>query len=205
MNRFGTYENRGDTVTVNESEMTLIIRAYAFAAWKHRGQKRKGGRGEPYINHCIDVTERLWVTGGVREINIIAAAILHDTVEDTDATSEELAREFGDTIARIVMEVTDDTSKPSTERKRLQVEHAHELSTEARHLKIADKLSNVHDIIASPPRGWSVKRCTQYVQWAEEVIGVIRGTNKALEAAFDETAVLAREKLRDGGVCDDAV
>lgn len=191
-------------MTVNESEMTLVIRAYAFAAWKHRGQKRKGGRGEPYINHCIDVTERLWVTGGVRDINIITAAILHDTVEDTDATRDEIAHEFGDTVARIVMEVTDDTTKPSIERKRLQVEHANELSIEARHLKIADKLSNVHDIIASPPRGWTVNRCQQYVQWAEDVIGEIRGTNSALENDFDETAAKAREKLRDRNMCDES-
>ncbi|MCD6308971.1 MAG: bifunctional (p)ppGpp synthetase/guanosine-3',5'-bis(diphosphate) 3'-pyrophosphohydrolase, partial [Candidatus Latescibacteria bacterium] len=150
------------TVSTASADFTPVFKALAFSADRHRDQRRKGSEASPYINHLIDVAERLWVTGGVRDIPTIAAAILHDTVEDTGTTGEELAAAFGEGISAVVMELTDDKSLPDDERKRRQVEHAAGLSFPARLIKIADKSSNIADIMTSPPVGWSAGRRRRY-------------------------------------------
>lgn len=166
-------------------DISLILKAFAFAAKKHRDQRRKDEQASPYINHLIAVAQTLRVVGGIREAATIAAGILHDVIEDTDTTPEELAREFGPKIASIVNELTDDKALPKLERKRLQIVHAAGLSMPARHVKIADKISNLDDIIHSPPAGWSPERRKEYLLWASDVVKELRGTNAALEACFD--------------------
>ena len=177
------------------SGVSLIFRALRFAAECHRDQRRKGGGASPYINHLIDVAEILWTIGGVRDIVTIAASILHDTVEDTDVDKEVLAEEFGEEITGIVLEVTDDKSLPQDKRKRLQVEHATLLSPQAALIKIADKASNIRDIAASPPTDWSINRRHAYIEWGEDVVERIRGSNTALESYFDEVCDKARASL----------
>ena len=167
-------------------DVDLLLRAFQFAARKHRGQRRKGGQASPYINHLIDVAGKLWKVGRVRDITVIAAGILHDTVEDTETSQEELEAEFGKEICSIVLEVTDDKSLPKPVRKRLQVEHASSLSYKAALIKLADKISNITDIIESPPAGWSHEQKRGYISWGGEVINEIRGTNERLERYFDE-------------------
>ncbi len=183
---------------MTDQGFSLVFTALRFAAERHQDQRRKGGEASPYINHLIDVAERLWVTGGVRDIPTIAAAILHDTVEDTGTTKEEIARIFGDDIAAVVMEVTDDKNLPQAERKRKQVEHASSLSEQARLIKLADKSSNIADIIASPPVGWSIERRRRYIEWGREVVDEIRGANEALERAFDELCERALASIGPG-------
>jgi len=183
------------TVSTAAADFSLVFKALAFSAGRHRDQRRKGGEASPYINHLIDVAERLWVTGGVRDIPTIAAAILHDTVEDTETTEEEIAAVFGEEISAVVMELTDDKSLPDDERKRRQVEHAAGLSFPARLIKIADKSSNIADILASPPVSWSPGRRRRYIEWGREVVDEIRGTNDALERAFDELCGRALESI----------
>jgi GTP diphosphokinase / guanosine-3',5'-bis(diphosphate) 3'-diphosphatase len=169
-----------------DTGLPLILKAVNFAADKHRGQGRKDANNTPYINHPIALANLLTNYASISDVNVIAAAILHDTVEDTDATVDDIEEQFGTTIRNIVIEVTDDKSLPSTERKRLQIEHAAVISHEAKLVKLADKISNLQDILASPPVKWSMERKREYFDWAKAVVDQLRGTNEKLEALFDE-------------------
>lgn len=169
-----------------DTDLPLVLKAINFAADKHRGQSRKDAANTPYINHPIALANLLTNYAGVSSPDVIAAAILHDTVEDTDTTVEDIEELFGTAIRDIVMEVTDDKSLPSAERKRLQIEHAASISHEAKLVKLADKISNLQDIIASPPVKWSLERKREYFDWAKAVVDQLRGTNEKLEKLFDE-------------------
>ena len=163
-----------------------FIRAVDFAAAKHRNQRRKDEEASPYINHPIALTRVLKVEAGVADADVLSAALLHDTIEDTETTREELEREFGARIAGIVAEVSDDTSLRREERKRLQVEHAASLSREAKLVKLADKICNVRDMLDAPPAHWNLARRQEYFDWAREVVDQLRGTHPRLEQLFDE-------------------
>ena len=171
----------------------LFVKAIAFAAEKHRHQRRKDAHASPYINHPIALANVLAVEAGIRDTRVLCAAILHDTIEDTETTADELREEFGAEITAIVLEVTDDTTLPSQERKRLQVEHAPLASAEAKLVKLADKICNLRDVLAAPPAHWAVERKRAYVRWAEQVIAGVRGVHPALESAFDELIARADE------------
>jgi GTP diphosphokinase / guanosine-3',5'-bis(diphosphate) 3'-diphosphatase len=168
-----------------EDGMTLVLRAAAFAARKHRDQRRKDPQASPYINHPIALAELLSTVGGVEDPKILAAALLHDTVEDTQTTTRELEREFGREIASIVAEVTDDKRLPKQRRKELQVEHAAHLSRSAKLVKLADKICNVRDVRLNPPKDWPRQRRREYLDWAKRVVDEMRGTNSQLERRFD--------------------
>lgn len=163
----------------------LILKAANFAAQKHRNQRRKGIDAAPYINHPIELANLLWHQANVHDEITIAAALLHDTVEDTDTTFAELAHEFGADVRDVVAEVTDDKSLPKETRKRLQVEHAPHLSDRARLVKLADKISNLREVLTSPPEDWSLDRKLAYFNWGKDVIDQIRGTHADLERMFD--------------------
>jgi len=164
----------------------LLLKALAFAALKHRDQRRKDLEASPYINHPIALANILCNEGGVCDENVLCAALLHDTVEDTETTPEELTEVFGETISDLVMELTDDKSLPKAERKRLQIEHAVHASHQAKLVKLADKISNLRDIASSPPAGWDLVRKQEYFDWAKKVVEGVRGAHPKLEAIFDE-------------------
>ncbi len=180
-----------------DHEMGLFLKALRFAAYQHRNQRRKGGSQVPYINHPIAVTDILWQTGGVRDITTLVAALLHDTIEDTDATPEAVREQFGDEVLSLVLEVTDDKSLPKAERKRLQVVNAPHKSPRARQIKLADKINNVKEISDDPPGDWSLERRQEYLSWTKQVIDGLRGENPALEARYDQVLAEARKKLAD--------
>ena len=163
-----------------------LFEALAFAAHKHRAQRRKDVEASPYINHPIALARTLAVEGGVTDLKTLIAAVLHDTVEDTDTTFEEIGAMFGAKVADIVREVTDDTQLEKADRKRLQIEHAPHLSKRAALVKLADKTSNLRDVATSPPRGWPLERKRAYFDWAKAVIDELPAVNKRLRAAFDE-------------------
>lgn len=144
------------------TDLILILNAATFAADKHRQQRRKDVDASPYINHPLDLADILAREGGVEDAKVIAAALLHDTVEDTETTIEELEDRFGKRVAAIVAEVTDDQSLPSAERKRIQVMKASSNSPGAKLVKLADKISNVRDLVTAPPAGWSMERKIEY-------------------------------------------
>jgi len=166
--------------------MNRLISALAFAAHKHRDQRRKDAVASPYINHPIALANVLANEGDVDDERVLIAAILHDTVEDTETSEQELIREFGQEIASIVLEVTDDQLLPTAERKRLQVEHAGTISRQAKLVKLADKICNLRDIASSPPAGWSVTRKREYFDWAKWGFDGLRGGHPVLEDIFDE-------------------
>lgn len=170
--------------------LSEFVKAAAFAADKHRNQRRKDADASPYINHPIALANVLVNEGGVEDMTVLCAAVLHDTVEDTETTVEELQAHFGPKVASVVMEVTDDKSLDKATRKQNQVDHAPHISSEAKLVKLADKICNLRDILASPPAGWSPQRKQDYFDWASKVVTGVRGVHPRLEAVFD--AILAR-------------
>jgi guanosine-3',5'-bis(diphosphate) 3'-pyrophosphohydrolase len=172
---------------ISAGELQRILAAARFAAEHHTGQKRKGEAGEPYINHLIEVAELVAASADELDVNLVMAAFLHDTVEDTDVTREQLEQRFGNDVASLVMEVTDDKSLPKEKRKALQVESAHKKSPRAQTLKLADKISNLRALLSSPPANWSVERKRQYFDWARDVISRLTAPNPKLKAEFDRT------------------
>jgi guanosine-3',5'-bis(diphosphate) 3'-pyrophosphohydrolase len=175
--------------------MALVLKALDFAARRHADQRRKGGEQAPYINHHIRVAYYLATVGGIEDSRLIAAALLHDTVEDTPVSLDDIRTEFGDDVAAIVAEVTDDKSLSKETRKQLQIEHAPEVSWAAAQLKIADKLSNVADIAKAPPEGWNVERRREYLRWTEQVIDRLPERHPKLEAAYRRTLAEAKAGL----------
>ncbi len=169
-----------------KDDLSRFIRALAFAAHRHRAQRRKDAAASPYINHPIALVDVLVNEGGVTDAVVLCAAVLHDTIEDTETTADEIAQAFGERVASIVVEVSDDKSLPKDVRKAMQIEHAPTLSTEAKLVKLADKICNLRDVLAAPPAGWPTERKRGYFAWAEKVVGGLRGSNARLEAAFDE-------------------
>ncbi len=180
---------------VQPLDLDTILEATIFATRKHQGQIRKDQRGSPYVTHPLAAARAIRQTGDIKDPQILVAAILHDTLEDTDTQEIEIEKQFGKGVLSIVLEVTDDKSLEKMERKRRQVVHASHLTFAARVIKLADKLVNCRDILHSPPNGWSLKRRQDYVQWAADVVANIRGTNAPLEAAFDQMLADAEKAL----------
>lgn len=172
-------------MTETNSDLALVIAAAAFAAERHRHQRRKDAEASPYINHPLALAHILVSEGAVADGAVIAAALLHDTVEDTETTLAELEDLFGARVAGIVAEVTDDTALPKAERKALQVSRAAGKSPGAKLVKLADKIANLRDLAARPPHNWPLERRTAYVRWSAEVVQGLRSTSPALEATFD--------------------
>jgi len=163
----------------------LLFGALAFAAHKHRAQRRKDKEASPYINHPIALADVLANEGGIDDAVALCAAVLHDTIEDTETTYEELRQRFGEEIADAVMEVTDDKALQKAERKERQVLHAPHLSLRAKLVKLADKICNLRDIASNPPATWSRTRKREYYEWAKRVIDGLRGAHPGLERLFD--------------------
>jgi len=168
-----------------DGALSIVIEAAAFAADRHRGQRRKDAAASPYINHPLTVARILAVEAGVTDPVVLAAALLHDTVEDTQTTEGELRERFGDEVAAVVLEVTDDKDLDKVMRKRLQVEHAANLSSRAKLVKLADKTANLRDILHSPPSGWLLTRRQEYAKWAKDVVDGLRGDHPVVEQIFD--------------------
>lgn len=167
-------------------ELPLIFNALNFAAHKHRDQRRKDVNTSPYINHPIALASVLVTEAGIEDVAVICGALLHDTVEDTETTPEELEQVFGPQIRAIVMDVTDDKTLEKHIRKQRQIEHAAHACREAKLVKLADKICNLRDIASCPPADWSLERKQQYFDWAKAVVDRVRGTHPGLERIFDE-------------------
>ena len=171
----------------------LIIKAVHFAAMKHSKQRRKDEDISPYINHPISVARIISKIGEIDDPEVLAAALLHDTIEDTETTPDELEKEFGINVRQYVEEVTDDKSLPKEERKLKQIEHAKTISKGAALIKLGDKISNVTDVINNPPNDWSEDRRDQYLNWAERVINNCPKVNERLENHFIELLKYGRK------------
>jgi (p)ppGpp synthase/HD superfamily hydrolase len=168
------------------STLVNLAEAYHFAATRHVNQRRAGKAAEPYMNHLTQVAELVARATDGADLDVVIAAVLHDTLEDTDTKPAELVARFGQRVAGLVAEVTDDKSLPGAERKRLQIEHAAHASAGAQIIKLADKTANLHSLATSPPVNWSRARRAEYANWASAVVAGCRGANAWLEAQFDD-------------------
>ena len=180
----------------DRTETANLLKAIEFASRKHSTQRRKDENASPYINHTIMVTHLLADTGGVTDLVTLMAAVLHDTIEDTKTTAEELETQFGRTVRKVVEEMTDDKSLDKAVRKQHQVDHAPHLSSRAKAIKLADKIANVQDVTDAPPANWDLARRIEYLDWTEKVVAGCRGTNAPLEKLYDEetfTSAATRE------------
>jgi len=176
-------------------DVNLFIRALAFAAERHRLQRRKDAQQSPYLNHLIDVARLLCEVGGIHDPVTLAAGLLHDILEDTQTSPDEIRSQFGNEVLAVIEEVSDDKTLPKAERKQLQILHAPGLSQRAKLVKLADKISNVYDVAHLPPHSWPVERRQGYLDWAQAVAEGLRGTNGPLEACFDKTIQIARARI----------
>jgi guanosine-3',5'-bis(diphosphate) 3'-pyrophosphohydrolase len=180
---------------MTENPIVTLARAYHFAALRHVEQRRKGDAAEPYINHLAEVAELVARATRGADPDVIVAAVLHDTVEDTQTTFDQVKDQFGARVAELVQEVTDDKTLPKQTRKDLQIEHAAHASRGAQIIKLADKTSNVRSMAASPPKDWSDERRLEYVDWAARVVDVCRPAAPWLAEEFDIAAAAVRQSL----------
>lgn len=176
------------------NNVAALARAYHFAGTKHVDQRRKGAAAEPYVNHVLEVADLVATATEGADIDVIIAAVLHDTIEDTETTKDDLVASFGQRVADLVAEVTDDKTLPKMERKRLQIEHARHASSGAKLIKVADKTANLRALFSSPPNNWSEERIRGYVAWAGEVVAQCRGVNASLEHQFDQACLRCSDK-----------
>jgi (p)ppGpp synthase/HD superfamily hydrolase len=185
---------------VSRNDTRRLMDAALTAARWHSSQRRKGRTAEPYINHLLDVASLVSQATGGKDADLIIAALLHDAIEDQGITRADIAERFGDDVALLVEEVTDDKSLPKATRKRLQVENAPHKSGRAQLLKLADKISNVTAMGKDPPPDWPIERQREYIQWGRDVVAGMRGASPELEALFDQAATEAESliDLRQG-------
>ncbi|QDX22480.1 bifunctional (p)ppGpp synthetase/guanosine-3',5'-bis(diphosphate) 3'-pyrophosphohydrolase [Pandoraea pnomenusa] len=172
---------------MNEKSISAaLLDAVMFAAERHKNQRRKDAEASPYVNHPIALAHLLATTGGIEDLTVLQAAILHDTIEDTETTEAELRERFGDEVTNIVLEVTDDKALPKQRRKEFQVEHALHKSKGAALVKLADKTCNLRDIAISPPTDWPLSRRQEYFDWAKRVVDRLPRVNEAMLRAFEQ-------------------
>ena len=190
-----------DTIPFNS--ISIILRSLDFAAKRHRSQFRKGEEKTPFVNHPIQVANLLANEGGEADPVLLSAAVLHDVIEDTVETVEdrndlitEIREIFGDEILSLTLEVTDDKTLVKEERKRMQIEHGPGRSDRAKKLKIADKITNIRDLMYYPPAGWQRSRIIAYFDWSEQVVAGLRGVNAKLDNLFDAELRNARSMYR---------
>ncbi len=180
-----TLQDPAADARAGSSDVVRLIDAIAFAAKKHRSQRRKDEDASPYINHPIALAALLAGEAGIEDLAVLQAAILHDTIEDTDTTHAELVQRFGAHVADIVLAVSDDKSLEKAQRKELQVEHAAQASREVALVKLADKTCNLRDMAHAPPAGWPLARRREYFTWAKRVVDRLPPVSARLRAAFD--------------------
>ena len=180
---------------MNPQELSLLVRAMSFAAQKHKDQRRKDDAASPYINHPVALVDVLVNEAGVTDLPTLVAALLHDTIEDTATTAAEIEDLFDAVIRSIVEEVSDDKSLGRPACKQAQIDKAPFLSTEARAVKLADKICNLRDVAENPPRGWALERRQAYFDWAKQVVDGLRGHHPQLEALFDDAYRLRPDDL----------
>jgi (p)ppGpp synthase/HD superfamily hydrolase len=175
--------------------LVTVLRAADAAARWHVNQRRKGAAQEPYVTHLLEVANLVAEATAGADPNLIVAALLHDGIEDQGVTREEIAAQFDDDVADLVVEVTDNKKLPKAERKQLQIKHAPKLTPRAKILKLADKISNLRSVATSPPADWRMQRRIDYVIWTTEVVRGLRGVSSLLEQEFDRATANAERAI----------
>lgn len=171
---------------MNEGDIHIVLEAVGFAAEGHNGQLRENPEKTPYIIHPIRVTEHLMTIANVHERDILVAALLHDTVEDTKITFADIQKSFGTTAEGYVRELTDNMSLPQEERMKLQIETAPKKSLAAAQIKLADKYDNLKSLQSNPPATWDQKKIDEYFLSAKKVTSSLPAANVPLKKAVDD-------------------
>lgn len=177
-------------------DISSLMSAIVFSARKHKNQRRKGSGNIPYVNHPLEVANLIAQTVGATNIALLAAAVLHDTLEDTRTTPDEIDQQFGKEVMVLVLEVSDDMSQPKFIRKSKQIETAGSLSDEAKIIRIADKTCNILDMLKTKYH-WGNSQKREYMRWAKDVVKNCEGVNKKLEGEFENALYCAQEILGD--------
>lgn len=172
-----------DEHALDDAEIDLILAAIEFATDKHKDQVRKNKDKSPYITHPLLVTLYLVEDGKVRDSQLITAALLHDTVSDSVATSDEIQKKFGKQVALYVGEMTEDKGAPRAERKRRQVIAAAHQSLGAAQIRMADQLCNLKELRTTPPEDWNRTRIDEYYHWSQSVLDRLPTANPELKKA----------------------
>lgn len=165
--------------------MSLLFKAWLFATERHAKQTRKNAAKSPYITHPVEVTQIL-IDAGVTDEETLAAALLHDTIEDTGVTHTQLTDLFGRRVADFVQECTDNKSLSKVDRKKLQIEHAAVISDNAKVIKLADKISNLKGMLGDPPVNWTPDVRHGYIVWCRAVTTELRGVSPKLDLMAQE-------------------
>lgn len=182
---------------VLRDQIALVTHAAGFAARVHAGQTRKGGSSPAFFLHLAEVADLLAKALEGPDAELVAAAWLHDAVEKTKITTEEIESLFGPRVASLVAEVSDDKSLPEAERHRMQIETIGEKSAGARMLRLADKISGLRELAEDPPVGWDVERRLEWLQFATNAAAGCRGLSSALDLLFDQAAAAAAKSIDD--------
>ena len=163
----------------------MILKALNFAREKHEGQFRKDEFQRPYIVHPVGVYGLLF-NAGIENEDVLCAALLHDTIEDTNTTFDELAIEFNIEVAGLVGEVTNNPAISKAKQKLMQLEDAPYMTNGARLVRFADKINNLNDIAEFPPVGWDKAKKDRYVEFCKELIPLLNIDNEYLNKKFKE-------------------
>jgi len=183
--------------------ITELTRALTFAAAAHCNQRRKGAAQEPYIDHLIEVLHLVACATGGDDLDLCIAALLHDVLEDTSISPAALEEAFGSRVLRVVQENTDDMTLSKEERQRTRIAAMAGKSPDARIVKIADVISNLRALAASPPAGWGADRKLAYLESCCRLVEAGRGVNAEIEEAFDRTAADAEQSIRKEATLDE--
>ncbi|MCE5316256.1 MAG: HD domain-containing protein [Parachlamydia sp.] len=188
--------HRCDREQKGQFKLAVLLKAVAFAAAKHEGGTRKDAAATPYIVHPIGVARSLWEEGGIRSVNVLVAALLHDTLEDTDTTPEEIESLFGKRVRKTVEELSNDPNLSRDENKQRQVDHAPTMTLNAQLVKLADRLYNIRDLRNPPPK-WSQAQVRDYLGWGEKLLMVLKGTNSHLEELLEAEIKSQLQNIHD--------
>lgn len=186
--------------TQDRHDARRIADAVLFAADAHAGQIRTD-KGDPYFNHLAEVAAMCAALDPFDPV-LVTGCYLHDTVEDTHVTEADLRARFGDALADLVLDVTDPPGLKGEARRQRQVTHTAASGPRVKRLKLADKTSNIEELIGLPPERFDAQANARYLDWARKVVDVCRGAAPELEARFDASAArleaeIAAAQLRE--------
>jgi (p)ppGpp synthase/HD superfamily hydrolase len=158
----------------------LIAEATLFAAKAHFGQTRNQNNQIPYIVHPLRVSYLLWNEGNINNAHLLVAALLHDVLEDTEVSRQEIFNKFGSSILTLVEELTD-KPKPTAQEEALS---ALKMSKEAKTIKLADRTHNLRDLIDHPPKIWDFEKVSGFLNRSKILFENLRNTHPVLEKCY---------------------
>jgi len=172
-----------DRGALNEKDAEAVLGAAIFATEKHKSQVRSNEKKTPYIIHPIEVADLVMKIGHVYDKDVLITALLHDVMDDTQTTYEQITSLYGTKVSSYLEEMTSKQGLSLKEQKKQQIMQAFRQNPSVAIIKLSDKLSNLKTLATSPPPSWSRDRIDQYFQWAQTVIENLPESNQLLKKA----------------------